>query len=81
MKKFLMSILCVSLVGCAHTDWVVPAAAGLAVGAAVVNHSRPVTPRPHYYQYHYYPQPQRYIVPPPPKQYYWNYRCNCYIAH
>lgn len=75
MRKTLMLMFCLSLTGCAHTDWIVPAAAGVAVGAAITHNPHP--PR----HYHYYPQPQRYIVPPPPRQYYWNYRCNCYIAH
>lgn len=83
MKKILASLLLtVSLAGCAHNaHWVVPAAAGVAVGAAVMQASQP-RPHQHYnYNYSYYPsRPAVYYSHPysVPRPVIFDPYCRCY---
>lgn len=60
MKRLIAAgLMAVSLTGCAHTDWLVPAAAGVAVGAAIASHP-PIYSRP------VYVAPAPIYVPPAP---------------
>jgi hypothetical protein len=80
MKKLISALLMAPfIVGCAHdTHWIVPAAAGVVVGAAVMHSSHHRAPQPHYH--HYPSRPTVYYSHPysVPRPVIYDPYCRCY---